>query len=103
MVQTTISKEVNVINNETANNKNGGMEFIKALKRKEKDEGFEETKVSNKIVGGFGIVGQDGLAHKLFWSVNGSRKDQRHGVIDKPVPQSRYAKSLLDSMFKGWY
>lgn len=81
--------------------KDEGMEYAIAMKESRRIEQREYIP-ANKIVGSFGIIEPSGFEHVVNWSIHGQRRDKRHGPIDKPEHISKYAKTLLDGMFKGW-
>lgn len=54
-----------------------------------------------KVVGQFGIKGDDGNQHIINWVVT-PRKDRRHGFVDKQGHFSNWHKRQLEDMFKGW-
>jgi hypothetical protein len=76
-----------------------GIEDIQYVKEVHKRES-RVIEVPTKVVGSFGIE-TDRERIVLHWVVS-HRKDKRHGVIDKPEPMGRYAKTMLRDMFRGW-
>lgn len=85
-------------------------EYRKPYKHKETDVQIARAflKPSDEIippdfkVGTFGIIDDANRAINITWKVTGTRRDKRHGYIGTPVGFSRYSKSLLDSIFRGW-
>lgn len=53
------------------------------------------------VVGGFGTVYPNGHRDVFAWVVS-KRKDQRHGVVDRPGPKDPYMEDLYTSMFINW-
>lgn len=67
-----------------------------------KGDELESPEKKDQVLETWGIQGSDGYNHMMGWKVNGYRKTGDHGVVGEPAPSTRYAKSLFESMFKGW-
>lgn len=104
-------REVNGTLVEESNAHSGG-QYYSTLTQKDKDM-IEVAKMEaramlreqyrpNRIVGAFGIQGEDGRDILMAWRVSGYRKDRSHGAVGEAEPATKYGQSLFDSMFKGW-
>lgn len=79
------------------------LEDLKRIKEITRMERRQEMFIPpNRIVGSFGIKGTRGEDVLLHWSVNGQRKDKRHGAVEEPIKLSRHSKVSLEAMFKNW-
>jgi hypothetical protein len=54
-----------------------------------------------KVVGGFGVINDDGYSNIIHWVVN-PRRDTRYGVVDTPAQKDEYAEELFEAMFRNW-
>lgn len=77
-----------------------GMEYIDMLRVKVKTE-INEVKPDNLIVGQFGIKDAKGNDILMHWKIDGWRR-RKDWKPEQPEPETRYGKSLFESMFKGW-
>jgi len=77
-----------------------GMEYIDMLRVKIKQE-INEVKPPNLIVGQFGIKDTKGNDIIMNWKIDGWRR-RKDWKPEQPEPESKYGKSLFESMFQGW-
>lgn len=81
-----------------------GLDSIRAIR----ESRFHEPRsfiASDRLVGSFGIADptRKGAEHLIYWKISGTRKDKRHGCVNRPEPLSYYATHLMEEMFKGWH
>lgn len=80
---------------------NDGIEYVPVVDRIMEREKRERTR-PDLTVGAFGVIDSDANPVIMFWKVDGSRKDSKHGYTGVQGFFDRNTKALLESMFKGW-